>query len=496
MRTRSLTALAALALGVTGALVPASASQARPIAGDAIASAECVTHAEVGGRQVGGRFDPHELSPAEAKANDAALQKALAAKGYTTTSEGTAVTSSAQRSAAAKGKKPAAAFAATTVDVYMHIITDGTNGKLTTTQVNNQISVLNAAYAPSGFTFRLAGTDTTTNASWYSGLTDGTSQERAMKTALRKGDMGDLNIYSADLGGGLLGWATFPKARQDVMDGVVILDESVPGGSAAAQTDNYPNRNITLVLPFAAGSGTDTTTRIISQHLGQALGVGIVIENKVGANGMLAATHVARAAPDGYTLFVTTNTTHSANPSLMKNITYDPVKDFTPIARTGDLPFMLVVHPDVPAKNVAELIALAKANPGKLTYASGSSAASVSGATFARRAGIELLHVPYKSSPPALNDVIGGRLTMMFVDVPSGRPHVEGEALRVNPDIDAGTHDKISTGKADNKFNRLRGKVVSNSASRHHQADQRDHRKFAFHCCRPPLFSSRIDSGE
>jgi hypothetical protein len=233
MRTRSLTALAALALGVTGALVPASASQARPIAGDAIASAECVTHAEVGGRQAGGRFDPHELSPAEAKANDAALQKALAAKGYTTTSEGTAVTSSAQRSAAAKGKKPAAAFAATTVDVYMHIITDGTNGKLTTTQVANQISVLNAAYAPSGFTFRLAGTDTTTNASWYSGLTDGTSQERAMKTALRKGDMGDLNIYSADLGGGLLGWATFPKARQDVMDGVVILDESVPGGSAA-----------------------------------------------------------------------------------------------------------------------------------------------------------------------------------------------------------------------------------------------------------------------
>ncbi len=233
MRTRSLTALAALTLGVAGALVPASASQARPIAGDGAASADCVTHDEVGGRHAGGRFDPHELSAAEARANDAAMTKALAAKGYTTTSEGAAVSASAQRSAAAKGKKPTAAFAATTVDVYMHIITDGTNGKLSTTQVNNQISVLNAAYAPSGFTFRLAGTDTTTNASWYSGLTDGTSQERAMKTALRKGNMGDLNIYSADLGGGLLGWATFPKASQDVMDGVVILDESVPGGSAA-----------------------------------------------------------------------------------------------------------------------------------------------------------------------------------------------------------------------------------------------------------------------
>lgn len=203
----------------------------------------------------------------------------------------------------------------------------------------------------------------------------------------------------------------------------------LPGGTAAAQA-GYPNRNITLVLPFAAGSGTDTTTRIISQHLGIALGTGIVIENKAGANGMLAATHVARAQPDGYTLFVTTNTTHSANPSLMKNLTYDPVKDFTAIARTGDLPFMLLVHPDVPAKSVAELIAYAKANPGKLTYASGSSASSVSGATFARRAGIDLLHVPYKSSPPALNDLIGGRITMMFIDVPTGRPHVEGKALR------------------------------------------------------------------
>lgn len=111
--------------------------------------------------------------------------------------------------------------------------------------------------------------------------------------------------------------------------------------ASTAQADNYPSRNITLVLPFAAGSGTDTTTRLISHHLSQALGVGIVIENKAGANGMIAATFVARAAPDGYTLLVTTNTTHSANPYLLKSLTYDPVKDFTPIARTGDLPFML-----------------------------------------------------------------------------------------------------------------------------------------------------------
>jgi len=201
-------------------------------------------------------------------------------------------------------------------------------------------------------------------------------------------------------------------------------------GPALAQSSNYPNRTITLVLPFAAGSGTDTTTRIISQHLSAALGVGIVVENKAGANGMIAATYVARAAPDGYTLLVTTNTTHSANPYLLKTLTYDPVKDFTPIARTGDLPFMLVVNPEVPAKSVAELIAYAKANPGKLTYASGSSSAIVSGATFAHNAGLDLLHVPYKSSPPAMNDVISGRITMMFTDVLTGLPHVNSGALR------------------------------------------------------------------
>ncbi|MBI5262382.1 MAG: tripartite tricarboxylate transporter substrate binding protein [Bradyrhizobium sp.] len=200
--------------------------------------------------------------------------------------------------------------------------------------------------------------------------------------------------------------------------------------SGAAVAQNYPNRNITLVLPFAAGSGTDTTTRIISQHLSAALGVGIVIENKAGANGMLAATYVARAAPDGYTLLVTTNTTHSANPYLLKTLTYDPVKDFTPIARTGDLPFMLVINPELPTKTVGELVAYGKANPGKLSYASGSSAAIVSGATFAHNAGIDLLHVPYKSSPPALNDVIGGRVSMMFVDILTGLPHVNGGALR------------------------------------------------------------------
>jgi tripartite-type tricarboxylate transporter receptor subunit TctC len=200
--------------------------------------------------------------------------------------------------------------------------------------------------------------------------------------------------------------------------------------SAAAQAQPYPNRAITLVLPFAAGSGTDTTTRLISRELGLALGTNIVIDNKPGANGSIAASFVARSAPDGYTLFVTTNTSHSANPYLLKTMSYDPIKDFTPIARTGDLPFMLVINPEVPANSVAELIALAKKEPGKYSYASGSSSAIVSGATFATLAGLDLLHVPYKSSPPALTDVIAGRVTMMFVDVLTGLPHVNGKALK------------------------------------------------------------------
>src|SRR4051812_27942493 len=183
-------------------------------------------------------------------------------------------------------------------------------------------------------------------------------------------------------------------------------------GAAAAADGNYPNRPITLVLPFAAGSGTDTTTRLIAKELGTTLNATTVIDNKAGANGSIAANFVARAPADGYTLFVTTNTTHSANPYLLKLMSYDPIKDFTPIARTGDLPFMLVINPEIPANSVSELIALAKKDPGKFSYASGSSSAIVSGATFARLAGIDLLHVPYKSSPPALTDGIAGRVSM------------------------------------------------------------------------------------
>src|ERR1043166_5260789 len=142
----------------------------------------------------------------------------------------------------------------------------------------------------------------------------------------------------------------------------------------------YPSKPITMVVPFAPGSGTDSITRILGQQLSVALRQNVVVENKAGASGIIAATTVARAAPDGYTLLMATNSTHSANPSLFKSLSYDPVKDFTPVARAGSYVFMLVIHPDIPAKTLDELVAYAKANPGKLTFASGNTTGIVAGA--------------------------------------------------------------------------------------------------------------------
>jgi hypothetical protein len=220
----SILSAASLGLGVTSA-------SAIPTAGLYGVQAECATatatatgtHSDstVRGRSSRAR-DPHDVSTAQAKVMESRLTKALAAKGYT-------------RNGAGEAKKPGGggAFAPTTVDVYWHTITDGTKGALSTSEINGQISVLNSAYSGTGFSFALRGTTTTNNAAWYNGLDHGTPEERSMKTALRQGDKSDLNIYTADLGSNLLGWATFPKKQSDVMDGVVILDESLPGGTAS-----------------------------------------------------------------------------------------------------------------------------------------------------------------------------------------------------------------------------------------------------------------------
>ncbi len=169
---------------------------------------------------------------------------------------------------------------------------------------------------------------------------------------------------------------------------------------------------------------------MVGQQLGVVLKQSVVIENRPGANGALAALYVARSAPDGYTLFMSTNSPHSAAPFLMKNVAYDVLKDFTAITRMGSYTLMLVTHPSVPANNVKELIEHAKKNPGKLSYASGNTSGVVAGATLAHWAEIDLLHVPYKSAPPAIQDVLAGRVSMMFNDFTTSMPHVQAKNLR------------------------------------------------------------------
>ena len=198
----------------------------------------------------------------------------------------------------------------------------------------------------------------------------------------------------------------------------------------AAGAQNYPTRPITIIVPFGAGSATDTITRIIQPSLSEALKQSIVVEDRPGADGAIAATYVARAAPDGYTLLMASNSPLSAAPFLVKNISYDAVRDFTPIARTGSYTLMLVVNPKLPVNSVDELVAYAKANPGKLSFASGNTSGIVGGETLKRWAGIDMVHVPYKSTPPALTDVIDGRVSMMFADLTTGLPHVQSHAVR------------------------------------------------------------------
>lgn len=200
--------------------------------------------------------------------------------------------------------------------------------------------------------------------------------------------------------------------------------------SAPAMSQNYPERPIRLVLPFGAGSATDAITRVISQQLSEAVKQPVVVENKPGANATIAASTVARAAADGYTLLITSNTSHSAGPSLMKKLPYDPVKDFSSISRLANIPFMLVVDARLPVKSVDELIAYGRANPGKLSYASGNSTGIVAGATFASGAGLDMTHVPYKSTPQAMTDILGGQVNLMFIDLATGLPNVKAGKLR------------------------------------------------------------------
>jgi tripartite-type tricarboxylate transporter receptor subunit TctC len=200
--------------------------------------------------------------------------------------------------------------------------------------------------------------------------------------------------------------------------------------AARAQAEWKPSRPVTLLVPFGAGSGTDAISRILASLLEAEWGQRVVVDNRAGANGSIAAVATARAAPDGHTLMMTTNTPHAVNPALMRQLDYDPIADCTPIMRAGNYIFAFVVGETVPATDLAGFLALARARPGALSYASGNGTGIVAGATLARLAGVELLHVPYRSTPPAMIDVIGGRVSGIVVDLPAAWPHLRAGKLR------------------------------------------------------------------
>jgi tripartite-type tricarboxylate transporter receptor subunit TctC len=200
---------------------------------------------------------------------------------------------------------------------------------------------------------------------------------------------------------------------------------------SAMAAENWPAKPVRLIIPFAAGSATDSAGRLFAQQLSSQLAQPVVVENKAGANGQIAAIAVAGSAPDGYTLFMTTNSTHSANPHLVKQLGYDPVRDFAPIARVGLLPFMLVVNPDLPVKTTAEFLAYATAHPGELSYGTASTASLIGAETLNAMAGLDLVRVGYKSSPQAISDLVAGRLQVMVSDFTTAMPHVKAGKLRI-----------------------------------------------------------------
>jgi len=213
-----------------------------------------------------------------------------------------------------------------------------------------------------------------------------------------------------------------------------VLSVVALAGAAAAQTSDsaWLERPIRLVVPFPAGASTDVVARIIAQKLGQRLGQQIVIENRAGASGNIGADTVAKAAPDGSTIAIATASTHAVAASLSAHLPYDPIKDFAPVAMLGSQPYVLVIYPGLPARNLAELIALARAKPGALNYGSAgvASLAHLATALFASMAGVSLSHVPYKSSSQSMTDMITGRLDMQFATIAPSLPNIRAGQLR------------------------------------------------------------------
>ncbi|MEP6557763.1 MAG: tripartite tricarboxylate transporter substrate binding protein [Burkholderiales bacterium] len=206
------------------------------------------------------------------------------------------------------------------------------------------------------------------------------------------------------------------------------LTAALIASTASAQT--YPDKPITFVVPFAAGTATDQLARTIANAVTTQIKQPVVIDNKAGASGIIASQQVAKAPPDGYTVLISTNTTHAANEHLFKKLPYDPVKDFEPVTALGRGGQFMVVNPSSKAGSVGEFVALAKKEPGKYTFGSGSSSSRIAGELLQQLAGISLLHVPYKSNTLAVTDLLGGQIDMMITDSATGLPQVKAGKLR------------------------------------------------------------------
>jgi tripartite-type tricarboxylate transporter receptor subunit TctC len=199
-----------------------------------------------------------------------------------------------------------------------------------------------------------------------------------------------------------------------------------------AQAQGFPSRPIKLVVPFPAGGSTDMVARLLAERMGPLLGQAVVVDNRGGGGGTLGAEAVARAAPDGHTLLMGTVSTHGASPAIYRRVPYDPVRDFQPITNVMSVPSVLVVHPRLPARSLKEFIALAKASPGRYSYASpgNGSLGHANVENFAHLAGIDLLHVPYKGAGPALNDAVSGQVDALTDNLPSALLHIQAGRLR------------------------------------------------------------------
>src|SRR5262245_6360910 len=214
---------------------------------------------------------------------------------------------------------------------------------------------------------------------------------------------------------------------------LAIAGALIAAASVRAQSVDYPTRTVRIISPFQAGGGADLTARILAQKFGESWDKPVVVEDKVGGSGIVGTDYVARERPDGHTLLLTTNATIVINPPLFKNIVkYNPVQDFAPISQVATQPFVLVVNPNVPAKSFAELIDLAKAQPGKLNFASsgGGGGAHLSGEMLKTFLGLDMTHVPFKGAAPGLNALVAAQVEFMFVAIATARPFIDSGQLR------------------------------------------------------------------